>query len=105
MIISVFMITGCANNRTSEKKDETTNELFNNLHKVNLNCSAIAKVADINEYQNLFITEDGYLYQISYDKIFSNGTNCKQIESDKKFTMKMQDSSVTKRTLTIKSKK
>lgn len=87
----VFLITGCTNkkeisNNTHVTDDDIIDTELKKFNMVKIDCDEIKNISDISHYQNLFITKDGNLYQISYDKIFSNGTNCKRIESENRFT-------------------
>ena len=85
-LLFVLITTGCA--KKIEVIDKQGDEKFGELSgftKLSLKCDAIGSVADISPYDNLLITKDGKLYRISYEKLFTNNTNCKQVESDKLF--------------------
>lgn len=83
----LLILTGC-NLKTpvsNEKNNDNSFTGLNGFQKININCKPISNIIDFSIYNNLFITSDGKLYEISFDKVFSNETNCDLIESDKKF--------------------
>ncbi len=89
LMIAIEM-TGCSrknNNIISENQNQEDNKELSGFIKSNINCDALKNIVDFNNYQSLFITSNGELYQISiYDaRLFSNGTSCKKIESNKRF--------------------
>ena len=51
----------------------------------NFKCVKMTEAIDLDPSNKLFITKDNELYMYSTDKIFSNGENCKKIETDIKF--------------------
>ena len=87
ILIMVLFITGCNNNEKPINNDVVEKQFvkIDELNKIDIKCDVIADIVDYGNIDGLFITKDGDLYQISYDKLFSNDSNCKKIESDKKF--------------------
>lgn len=91
LLIMVLLITGCKNSETknNEHGNETVEEKkfdkISELNYIDIKCGALADIVDYSSIDSLFITKSGDIYQFSYDKLFSNDTNCKKIESDKKF--------------------
>ena len=95
IIFIAFFITGCGdkannndiNNNKQNNQTEQKEEAYelNNFQKVKINCPELINAADFSLYDSLFITKDGRLFQISYDLKYMNGTNCKEVESEKTF--------------------
>ena len=75
-------------NNSQNSQTELTEYLLDfgsNIRKYDVKCDVIMDIVDFSFYENLFITNDGKVYQISFDKIFSNNENCKLVNSDQKF--------------------
>lgn len=90
--IICILLTGCGttkeenilNNNITSFKD--LGDLGVTIQKYsNLKCDVLQDIVDYELYHNFFITNDGKLYQLSFNKLYSNDSNCKQIESDKIF--------------------
>ena len=87
MLLLLLVTIGCS--KKEEKAKVIEEKKFDKLSgfvQIKLNCDAIKNLVDVSHYDNLFITNDGKLYRISYEKLFSNDTNCMQVDSDKTFT-------------------
>lgn len=84
--IFLLCICGC-NNKTKNIEENIPKEIkkIGDNIKTEIKCEEIKDIVDFSFYENLFITNDGKLYQISFDKIFTNEKNCKQIESNHSF--------------------
>ena len=92
IIITCVFITGCGKQEpygigsVEDNKFVDLGELGGGITKYDLVCDEIKNVADYNIENFLFITNDGKLFKISYEQLYSNNQNCKQIQNDKKFT-------------------
>ena len=83
-------LCGCDNNKNNTQNNESINtskeeffelENLSGISKKDVVCEEIKDIIDFSFYDNLFITKDGKLYEISFNKIFTNNKNCKQVES------------------------
>lgn len=79
------------NNKEIEEKSDTI-KLSNNWRKTeNFRCIEMTEAIDLNPNDKLFITKNNELYQYSTDKIFSNGKNCKKVDTDIKMQKFIDD--------------
>ena len=94
MLILVFVsltIFGCSTNNSKEtevknkKSDIEIIEEKLNAFKYNITCSEIQNLKQYSVNNNLFITNDGQLYKLSIEKVFSNETNCIKVDTNIKF--------------------
>ena len=92
ILILLITLTGCNNSKKlygtgsiEEEKFVDLGDLGDKIKKKNIICNEIQDIVDFSFYDNLFITKDGKLYQLSFEQLYSNNSNCKQIESDKSF--------------------
>lgn len=87
--IVLLGVCGCDNKpkNDTKPKEEKFTELKNlgSIGKYDVKCDEIKDIVDYLFYPGLFITNDGKLYQLSFDKVFSNEKNCKQVESNNTF--------------------
>lgn len=92
ILMACLLITGCKNKEPygiGSIEEETfvdLGELGKGIAKYDLVCNEIQDIIDYNIDDSLFITNDGKLFQLNYEKLYSNNKNCKQIESNKIFT-------------------
>lgn len=95
MVSLCFLFVGCSLKTEDIPKEKNTKntddnkwlkQLTNYYEKYDWNCEVSLKtIKDFSTFNNVFITNDGDLYQYSLEKIFSNGSYCKKIDSDIKF--------------------
>ena len=74
------------------EENQDTVKLSNNWTKIeNFKCLEMTEAIDLNPQFKLFITKNNELYQYSTDKIFSNGKNCKKVDTDIKMQKFIDD--------------
>lgn len=79
----LFGVCGCNNQSNSNNSDSKYNENNNMAKNEKLNCSILNNIKMVFIEESLYVTNDGYLYKMGN---FSDGTNCKKIDDNIKFT-------------------
>jgi len=97
ILMVLFFICSCSSNKKSvestdenyDKENEFINELLvrNNSNRYDWNCEvSLNDIKDISVFSNMFISDDGILYEFSLIGEYSTTkNNCLKIETDKKF--------------------
>ena len=84
--ILIFSVTGCGNKKMKKEEKEyniydSINSKYSN-YKKSIVCSELDDAVDISDDFRYFITKDHKIYELSYDKLFSNNENCKQLDTE-----------------------
>ena len=89
ILVLSIMLTGCknSNEEKKEKKEEVNKYVNNQFDKYEWKCSIpIESIKEFNYMTYMFITNDGDLYEFSFERKYStNNDYCRKIESSYKF--------------------
>lgn len=91
IIICFICMVGCSSTTDIKEKENNLNvsssKLKSKYTSKEWKCSVpLENIKDISGFENVFITNEGELYEFSLEKLYSNDDYCKKIESNYKFT-------------------